>query len=71
MALWIRKLHRMGTSVVLTIPVKIMDGWTRAGVRYVTVDPHDGGLLIHPLTTEDLMYHPAPEEEEEPHGEIR
>ncbi len=69
--MWIRKLHRMGTSVVLTVPVAVMRRWEQANVHHVLVTLEDDQLRIRPLATEDLMKYPAPQEEEVPPGAIR
>lgn len=61
----------MGTSVVLTVPRAIMRRWELAHIQHVLVTLEDHELRIRPLSTDDLLQYPAPEEEEEPHGEIR
>ena len=69
--MWIRKLHRMGTSVVLTVPRDVMRVWERGHVGHVLVTYEGADLRVHPLTTEELMHHPAPEEEVLDRGPIR
>lgn len=58
----ILKLQRMGASTVLTIPRDIMRRWEKSGTRYVEVTLHQEGLLVRPLSLEEALRHPAPEE---------
>lgn len=69
--MWIRKLHRMGTSTVLTVPMQLMRVWERMEVRHVLITVDNGGLRVQPLTPEDLMHYPTPEEEALPRGPAR
>jgi len=59
---WIRKLQRMGASMMLTIPRDVMRRWEKAGTRYVEVRLHDAGLIVRPLSLEEALRHPTPEE---------
>jgi len=61
---WIRKLHRMGTSVVLTVPRDVMRVWERAHIGHVVITYEGEQLRVQPLTPEDLLNYPRPEEEE-------
>ncbi len=61
----------MGTSVVLTVPAAVMRTWEQAGARYVLVALEDHSLRVRPLSTEELMQYPPPEDEEVPRGEVR
>jgi len=67
----IRKLHRMGTSVVLTIPHHVMRRWEGQHVSHVVIEDRDDHLVIRPLTLEQLVHYPAPEEEDAPSGPPR
>ncbi len=69
--MWIRKLHRMGTSHVLTIPRDVMRMWERAHVGHVIVTYEGKTLRIQALTAEELLDYPAPEEEELDRGPLR
>lgn len=69
--MWIRKLHRMGTSHVLTIPRDVMRRWERAHVGHVVVTYEGDALRVKPLTAEELLSYPAPEEEVLDRGPIR
>ena len=69
--MWIRKLHRMGTSHVLTVPRDVMRLWERAHVGHVVITFEGGGLRVQPLTAEELLSYPAPEEEVLDRGSLR
>ena len=60
----IRKLHRMGTSYVMTVPSQVIRRWRQAHTLYVIIDDLVDELRVRPLSTEELLHYPRPEEEE-------
>jgi len=48
--------------MMLTIPRDVMRRWEKAGTRYVEVRLHDAGLIVRPLSLEEALRHPTPEE---------
>ncbi len=61
--MWIRKLYRTGNSIYVGIPVDIVRNWAPYHVRHVKI-LYDGRTLhITPMPTDELLEHPAQEEE--------
>jgi antitoxin component of MazEF toxin-antitoxin module len=67
----IRKLHRMGTSTVVTVPQHVMRRWEQLKARHVIIEDQGDHLVLRPLTLEELIHYPIPEEEDTPHGPVR
>lgn len=67
----IRKLQRMGTSTVVTIPQHVIRRWEQLKARHVIVEDHDDHLVLRPLTLDQLIHYPVPEEEDPSHGPVR
>ncbi len=67
----IRKLHRMGTSTVLTVPQHVMRRWEGLHASHVVIEDRGDHLVVRPLTLEQLLSYPAPEEEAPPSGPVR
>lgn len=61
--MWIRKLQDLGDSSALTVPRDVARKWRAQRVRYVEIELHNDGLVVYPLTDDELMRRPAPEEE--------
>ena len=62
--MWIRKLHRMGTSVVLTVPRDVNRRWEARQIQYVEIEYQGDVLIVRPLPMEQLLHRPIPEEED-------
>jgi len=60
---WIRKLQDLGDSSAITVPRDVARVWRARRVRYVEVEWRGDELVIRPLTDDELMRRPAPEEE--------
>ncbi len=61
--MWIRKIRREGTEALVTIPRDVMRAWDRRHIRHVVWELHDDHLTVRPLPYEELIAHPAGEEE--------
>ncbi len=61
--MWIRKLYRTGNSIYVSVPRDIVRAWAPYHVQHVKILWDGATLRITPMRMDELLEHPAQEEE--------